>query len=393
MIWNMKELVNKFSGIFGKGEDVRIYSAPGRVELGGNHTDHQKGCVLAASVNLDMRAAVRKNGTTVLRVKSEGYDLMEIDTADLSVKEGEKNTTASLVRGVAAGFKMRGIEVSGLDMYIVSDVFKGSGLSSSAAFEVLLGTAFSDMFDASFSAVEIAKIGQFAEHEYFGKPCGLMDQMASSVGGIVAIDFISEEPSVEKIECNLKEYGYDLAIIDAGADHADLTSEYASLPSEMKSVAAFFGKEVLGEVDEREFYKSIADVRKKVGDRAVLRAVHFFRDTKRAKAEADCLKSGDFEGFLKLLGESGRSSFMYLQNIYVKGAVKNQAMAYALAVCEELLLGRGAVRIQGGGFGGTLEAFVPCDLTEQFKEGIDKMIGKNMCTVLTIRPDGGKRIK
>ncbi|MBE6911496.1 MAG: galactokinase [Ruminococcaceae bacterium] len=389
----MKELLNKFCETFGNGEDIRFYSAPGRVELGGNHTDHQRGAVLAASVNLDMRAAVCKNGTDVIRVKSEGYDMVEIDLSDLSVKEEDKNTTTALIRGVADAFIRRGIALSGVDMYVVSDVFRGSGLSSSAAFEVLVGTALSDMFDAGFSAVEIAKIGQYAEREHFGKPCGLMDQMASSVGGIVAIDFLPEDPIVEKIECDLDEYGYDLVVIDAGADHADLTEEYASIPSEMNSVAKLLGKEVLGEASEEEFYNNIVNIRKNVGDRAVLRAVHFFRDTKRAKLEADCLRKGDFDGFLKLIRESGMSSFMYLQNIYVSGETKNQTMAYALAVCEEFLEGKGAVRIQGGGFGGTLEAFVPKCMTEKFRDGIDKMIGKGMCTVLTIRKDGGIRIK
>ena len=339
-----------------------------------------------------MRGAVAGNGRNVIRVKSEGYDTVEIDLTDLSVKESDKNTTTALIKGVADAFVKRGISLSGVDMYVVSDVFRGSGLSSSAAFEVLVGTALSDMFDASFSAVEIAKIGQYAEREHFGKPCGLMDQMASSVGGIVAIDFLDDEPKVEKIECDLEKYGYDLVIIDAGADHADLTEEYASIPAEMKSVAAILGKEVLGEASEDEFYKNIADIRRKVGDRAVLRAVHFFRDTKRASLEAECLKKQDFDGFLNLIRESGKSSFMYLQNIYVAGEIRNQAMAYALAVCEELLGGEGAVRIQGGGFGGTLEAFVPKSKTESFKAGIDDMIGKNMCTVLTIRSDGGKRI-
>ncbi len=388
----MKELLDKFYETFGEHNDVRVYSAPGRVELGGNHTDHQKGRVLAASVNLDMRCVAAKNECDVIRVKSEGYDTVEIDLKDLSVKEADKNTTTALIRGVADAFVKRGIKLSGLDMYVVSNVFRGSGLSSSAAFEVLIGTALSDMFDAGFSAVEIAKIGQFSEHEHFGKPCGLMDQMASSVGGIVAIDFLTDEPKVEKIECDLEEYGYDLVIIDAGADHADLTEEYASIPAEMKSVASLLGKEVLGEVSEDEFYKNIAGIREKVGDRAVLRAVHYFRDTKRAALEAECLKKKDFDGFLNLIRESGKSSFMYLQNIYVAGTIKNQAMAYALAVCEELLEGRGAVRIQGGGFGGTLEAFVPKTMTEAFKAGIDSMIGKDMCTVLTIRQDGGKRL-
>ncbi len=388
----MKKLINSFQMQFGEREDIRVYSAPGRVELGGNHTDHQCGCVLAASINLDMRAAVAKNGKRVLRVKSEGYRQIDIDLSDLSSRESEKNTTKSLIRGIAACFSKRGKDLSGVDMHIVSDVLRGSGLSSSAAFEVLIGTALSDMFDANFTPEEIAEIGQYAEREYFGKPGGLMDQLACAVGGVDFIDFSHTPAKIEKIECDMKTYGYDLAIIDAGADHAGLTHEYASIPAEMKKVARVFGREVLGEVSENEFYDRISQVRSDVGDRATLRAVHFFRDSRRAKEEAKCLKCSDFDGFLKLVKESGDSSFKYLQNIYVSGAVKNQEMAYALAVCEELLGGRGAVRIQGGGFGGTLEAFVPCEMTESFKLGIEKMLGKDMCKILSFRKDGGIRI-
>ena len=349
--------------------------------------------MLAASVSLDMRAAVAKNGSNILRVKSEGYPQIEIDVEDLSVREEEKNTTASLIRGVADGIKKRGKEISGADMYIVSDVLRGSGLSSSAAFEVLIGTALSDLFDAKLSAEDIACVGQYAEKIHFGKPSGLMDQMACSVGGVVAIDFSKTPARIEKIELDIEKLGYDLVIVDAGADHTDLTSEYASIPFEMKRVAAFFGKSVLSEISESAFYERISDVRKSVGDRATLRAVHYFRDSRRAVKEAECLRNGDFEGFLRLVSESGNSSFKYLQNIYVAGAVENQAMAYALAISEQLLAGRGAVRIQGGGFGGTLEAFVPRNMTEKFCRGIELMIGKDMCKVLTIRKDGGIRLK
>lgn len=389
----MEKLINSFYKMFGERDGVAVYSAPGRVELGGNHTDHQHGCVLAAGVNLDMRAAAAKNGEQVIRVKSEGYPLIEIDLPDLSVREEDKNTTSALIRGVADAFSKRGRAVCGADMYIVSDVLRGSGLSSSAAFEVLVGTALSDLSGAGFNAVEIAEIGQYAETVHFGKPSGLMDQMASSVGGIVAIDFSHSPAKIEKIDFDLKAPGYDLVIINAGADHADLTAEYASIPAEMKSVAAIFGKDVLSEVSESEFYSRIAEVRRAVGDRAVLRAVHFFAETQRAAREAESLRRGDFEGFLKLVTESGNSSFKYLQNVYVSGSVRDQAMAYALAVCEKLLSGRGAVRIQGGGFGGTLEAFVPCDMTESFCAGVDAMIGKDMYNVLTIRKDGGMKIR
>ena len=388
----MEKLINSFFEMFGKREGVSVYSAPGRVELGGNHTDHQHGCVLAAAVNLDMRAAAAKNGESIIRVKSEGYPLIEIDLSDLSVREEDKNTTSALVRGVADAFSKRGRALCGADMYIVSDVLRGSGLSSSAAFEVLVGMVLSDLSGAGFNAVEIAEIGQYAETVHFGKPSGLMDQTASSVGGIVAIDFSESPAKIEKIECDLKAHGYDLVIIDAGADHADLTAEYASIPAEMKSVAKFFEKEFLSAVSESEFYSRIAQVRGVVGDRAVLRAVHFFSETVRAVREAEALREDDFEGFLKLVTESGNSSFKYLQNIYVSGSVRDQAMAYALSVCEKLLSGHGAVRIQGGGFGGTLEAFVPRDMTESFCAGVDAMIGKDMYKVLTVRKDGGMKI-
>ncbi len=386
------ELKKSFALLFGENKEIRVYSAPGRVELGGNHTDHQNGCVLAAAVSLDMKAAVAPNGSNVIRVKSEGYDIIELSLDDLEPVEADKNTTKALVRGVADGMVKRGGKPFGIDMYIISDVLKGSGLSSSAAFEVLLGTAMSDMFGCEMSAVEIAQNGQYAEIVHFGKPSGLMDQMASSVGGVVAIDFSLNPPKIEKLECNLVEYGYDLVIIDAGADHADLTDEYAAIPSEMKSVAKIFGKELLREVDEKEFYDRIAEVRKAVGDRAVLRAVHFYNDSRRAVLEAECLKNKDFDGFLKLVTESGKSSFMYLQNIYVSGEIKNQAMAYALAVCENALAGEGAVRIQGGGFGGTLEAFVPKYKTSEFAKNVEAAIGKDACKVISLRTSGGVRL-
>ncbi len=389
----MEKLISSFEETFGNGRDISVYSAPGRVEIGGNHTDHQRGCVLAAAVNLDMRAAVSKNGTDVINIKSEGYREFSISLSDLSPKEEEKNHTKALVRGVARGLSDRGGKLSGVDMYITSNVLRGSGLSSSAAFEVLIGTALNDMFSVGLTAPEIAKVAQFAETVFFGKPCGLMDQMASSVGGIVAIDFESDNPKIERIECDLEKYGYDLAIIDAGADHADLTEEYASIPRDMKKIAGYFGKNVLREVSREEFLSELPSIREKAGDRAILRAMHYFNDSDRAVREAECLRRGDFDGFLELVRESGRSSFMYLQNIYVSGSVENQAMAYAICVCEELLGGHGACRIQGGGFGGTIEAFVPKTMTESLRCGISRILGENMCHILTIRNDGGIKIR
>ncbi len=389
----MERIVEKFLNTFGDRDDIREYSAPGRVEIGGNHTDHQGGCVLAAAINMEVRAIAALNGKNVIAVKSEGYPEIEIDISDLSVKEEEKNTTSALIRGVLDGLSRRGVKLAGADMYIVSNVLKGSGLSSSAAFEVLLVTALSDLFGAEFSPVEKAIIGQYAESVYFGKPCGLMDQTASASGGICAIDFSTNPPHLEKIEFDFAKNGYDLAIIDAGADHADLTEQYAEIPNEMRSAARCFGKEILSEVTIEEFFSKIKEVREKLGDRATLRAVHFLNDTRRAKDEAEALKRGDLSTFLALVSDSGASSFKYLQNIYVSGEIKNQAMAFAIAVCEKLLDGEGAVRIQGGGFGGTIEAFVPKDKTEYFKSEVERILGKDACRILTVRNEGGVRIR
>ncbi len=388
-----KMLEAAFEQKFGSGKNVHMYSAPGRIEIGGNHTDHQGGVVLAAAINLESRAAVAKNGLDVIRAFCDKHGEFEISLSELEVFEEEKNTTAALIRGVAKGLSLRGVDLFGVDMYIESEVLPGSGLSSSAAFEVLVAKALSDICGGNLSAEAMAEIGQFAEREFFGKPCGLMDQMASSVGGITAIDFSENPAKIKKIECDISEYGYDIVIIDAGADHADLTEEYADIPREMCAVANFFGKKILGEVDEETFYGDISSARAALGDRAILRAIHFFSDSRRAKEEAGCLKNRDFEGFLRRIRESGDSSFKYLQNIYPAGAKKNQAMAFALAICERLLGGRGAVRIQGGGFGGTLEAFVPNDMTEDFISGIEKTLGNNMSKLLSIRLEGGLKIK
>ncbi|MBQ5777529.1 MAG: galactokinase [Oscillospiraceae bacterium] len=388
-----KELISSFKERFGPSREVNIYSAPGRIEIGGNHTDHQGGAVLAAAINLESSAAVASNGLDVIRAFCEGHGEFEIKLSELSPRESEKNSTPALIRGVAAGLESRGVKLFGVDIYTKSQVLPGSGLSSSAAFEVLLGRALSDMCGAELSAEAVAEVGQYAEREFFGKPCGLMDQMASSVGGVVAIDFSKSPVGIEKIECDISEFGYDIVIIDAGADHADLTEEYAAIPREMSAVAEVFGKNLLSEVSENEFYENIGKVREMCGDRATLRAAHFFADDARARNEAKCLKNGDFDGFLKLVDESGTSSFKYLQNIYPSGYRENQAMAAAELVCRRNLGGRGAVRIQGGGFGGTLEAFVPKDITSEFINNVAKVLGENSCKLLSIRPCGGIKVK
>ena len=372
-----------------------IFSAPGRTELGGNHTDHQHGRVLAAAVDLRTDAAVALNGENCIRVLSEGYPLCEVSLDDLFVDTAEFGTTKALIRGVAAAFQERGCILRGFDAYCVSNVLPGSGLSSSAAFEVLIGTIINHLFfKNTLSAVEVAQIGQYAENVYFGKPCGLMDQTASSVGAIIGIDFLDPaKPVVERIEFDFASCGYALCIIDSGADHAALTHEYAAIPDEMKAVAAFFGKEVLREVDENEFYARIKEVRAAAGDRAVLRAMHFFDDNRRVQEQVAALKSGDFERFLAMSNESGRSSWLYLQNVVPTGATAHQDMALALALTQKLLGGKGAVRVHGGGFAGTLQAFVPKDMLVSFKTAIEATLGEGACHVLSIDPNGGVMVE
>lgn len=372
------------------GKEPRIFSAPGRTEIGGNHTDHQHGCVLAAAVDLDILGAALPNGTKAIRVFSEGFHTVEVNIQDLSVREEEKNTSASLVRGIAAKMIEKGYPIEGFDLYATSNVLKGSGLSSSAAFEVLLGTVMNGLFcGGKISPVDIATIGQYAENKYFGKMSGLMDQTASAVGGIVSIDFHNKAPIVKKLDFEFKNSGYSLCIIDSGADHADLSDQYSAIPLEMGQVAKELGAEVLRDIDPREFISKLGNIRKSVGDRAVFRALHFYRENQRAIDEAKRLAQGDFLGFLSLVNESGLSSLMYLQNVSVEGSVKNQEVLYALMACDILLDGRGAFRVHGGGFAGTVQAFVPNEMLTEFKSGIEAMVGEGSCHVLSIRMAGG----
>ena len=367
-------------------DKVYHFSAPGRTEIGGNHTDHQHGCVIAAAVDMETMAEVTLNGTNVIRVDSEGYRPVEIDLGDLNAKESERNTTAALIRGVAAAFAQRGYKLAGFDAKVKSTVLPGSGLSSSAAFEVLIGRILNGLFaNGEVSAIEIAQIGQYAENVYYGKPSGLMDQMASSVGGLVFIDFNDPKmPVVEKVDYDFAHSGYTLCTIDAGADHADLTDEYAAIPAEMKQVARFFGKEVLREVDEKEFYKEIAELRKETGDRAVLRAIHFFNENKRVQLQVRALKNDNFDAFLHYVNESGLASWTLLQNVTPAGYVEKQDMAFTIALCQQLLGGEGAVRIHGGGFAGTALAFVPNDKFESFKAAVESALGTGHCHPLKI---------
>lgn len=372
----------------------RYFSAPGRTEIGGNHTDHQRGRVLAAAVNLEAVAAVAENGSKVIRVLSEGYPLCQVDLTQLQPKPEEVNTTLALIRGVAARFTELGCQVQGFDAYIKSTVLPGSGLSSSAAFEVLVGTVINGLFfDGKLTQPEIAQVGQFAENVYFGKPCGLMDQMASAVGGLVAIDFFHKDaPQIRKVDFDFSSCGHSLCIIDSQASHADLTDEYAAIPGELKKICGCFGKEVLTEIPEAEFYRAIPVLRQRCGDRAVLRAIHFYEENARVPKQVAALEQGDFPEFLRLVKESGHSSWMYLQNVVPAGYTDHQEMAIALAMCDKLLQGRGAYRVHGGGFAGTVQAFVPDDLLEHFCRGMDAVLGEGACHVLSIRSQGGVEI-
>ena len=369
----------------------RYFSAPGRTEIGGNHTDHQRGRVLAAAVNLDTRAAVRVNGTSLIRILSKGYPMSQVDISDLTPKAEEINGTPALIRGVAARFHQMGCDVRGFDAYCESTVLPGSGLSSSAAYEVLIGTIINGLFfDGKVSQPEIAQIGQYAENVFFGKPCGLMDQMASAVGNLVSIDFLDKDkPVIDPVDFDFASCGHALCIIDSQASHADLTDEYAAIPGELKAICAQFGKDVLTQIDEADFYARIPELRKACGDRAVLRAVHFYQENARVPKQVAALKAGDFDGFLSLVKQSGYSSYMYLQNVIPAGYKEHQDVAVSLALCEHCLNGRGAYRVHGGGFAGTVQAFVPFDLLETFRTGIDAVLGEGACHVLSIRPQGG----
>ena len=388
-----KRLDAGFAAAF-DGAAERYFSAPGRTEVSGNHTDHQRGRVLAGAVNLDTVAAVRANGTNVIRVQSKGYPLCQVRLDALEPVADEINSTPALIRGVAARFAQLGCKVEGFDAYCESTVLPGSGLSSSAAFEVLMGTILNELFfGGKCSAVEIAQIGQYAENVFFGKPCGLMDQTASSVGGVVAIDFAdTAHPAVERMELDLAGEGYALCILDSGADHADLTGEYAAITDELKAVCACFGKSVLREVPEADFLAELPRVRQAAGDRAVTRAMHVYAENRRAAAEAEALKAGDFGTYLELVRQSGASSTQYLQNVTPTGQTTRQELLVTIGLCQALLGDRGAARVHGGGFGGTAQAYVPLDMVVDFKARTEAVLGKGSCHVVRIRPVGGARL-
>ena len=390
----IEDLLNSFHGLFGQGQPV-IYSAPGRTEIGGNHTDHQHGRVLAGSVNVDMLAAAAENGSSLVNVKSEGYDMFTVDLNCLKPVEGEQGTTAALVRGICSEIARRGYPVRGFDACVTSQVMQGSGLSSSAAFEVLMGAVVNGLFcGEALNATDLAIIGQKAENLFFGKPCGLMDQMASAWGGIIAIDFQNPAaPVVKPVDFDFAAAGHSLCMIDVGADHANLTHEYAAIPGELGKVSGFFGKTALRDVPEEDFFANIAAVRAAAGDRAVLRAIHIYQENRRVERLCDALEKGDFAGFLQVIRESGRSSWMYLQNVVVTGSTAEQSAALALALCDSILGDRGAFRVHGGGFGGTVQAFVPDELLAEFKARIEAVFGAGHCHVMKIRSKGFMKVE
>ena len=381
---------------YGKAQELSYFSAPGRTEVGGNHTDHNHGCVLAAAVHLDIVAAAAKNDDNVVRLKSLEYPGMDvIDLNDLAPQEKEMEKAASLIRGVCARCRELGYTVGGFNAYTATQVLKGSGLSSSAAFEVVIVTAISHLFnDGAIDAVTAAQIAQYAENVYFGKPSGLMDQTASSVGGFTAIDFHDpKKPVLEKVDFDLAKYNHALCIVDTGGNHADLTGDYAAIPVEMKSVARLLGAEVLRDADEGEFWNRLGELRQKVGDRAVLRAMHFFSDNRTAQEEAALLKAGDFDGFKEKIIASGRSSATRLQNVFACSNPSEQGLSLALAVSEKLLAGKGAWRVHGGGFAGTIQAFVPVEMLEEYRSAMEAVFGEGTCHVLSIRSAGGVQVK
>ncbi len=387
------EAIRKFEEIYGTG-DAKIFSAPGRSEVGGNHTDHQHGNVLATSINLDSIGVVRATDDNIIRLVSDEYDEIVISLDDILLKHEEKETTTSLIKGVVSGFLNRQFKVGGFLAYITSDVLIGAGLSSSAAFETLIGTILSGLYnDMSVSAIDIAIIGQYAENIYFGKPCGLMDQMACSVGNLVYIDFENpKEPVVEKIDFDMEQYGYSLCITDTKGSHADLTDEYAAVPQEMKVVAKHYGKDVLRGIAAADILKEIAVLRSKFGDRSVLRALHFVNENERVIKEVNSLQTGNFEQFLHYVKESGDSSYKYLQNVYASSDVQCQNVSIALATSDLILAENGVSRVHGGGFAGTIQAFVKNGYVDEYKRNMDAVFGEGSCSSLRIRKYGGIQV-
>lgn len=389
-----KKLIKNHCEFF-KDDRISVFSAPGRTEIIGNHTDHQNGCAIGASVNLDIIGAVSYSNDNYITIKSEGYNNVDrIDITDLIIKEEEKNTSSALIRGCASKLKSMGYDIKGFNMYTTSNVLKGSGLSSSAAFENIVVTVMNNLFcNKEVDSVTLAKIGKYAENEYFGKPSGMLDQTASSVGGFVYMDFENKDnPYIEKIDCDFLKYGYSLCIVDTGGNHAALTDEYAAIFGELREVSEYFGKNVIREVSKKEFIENICDLRKKVSDRAVLRALHIFDENERVEKLKNSLKENDFIKFLGEVKKSGESSYKYLQNVYSSLNTKEQSVSLALYFSENILGDNGVSRVHGGGFGGTIQAFVKNEYVETYKEKMEKIFGKDKCYNLFIRQDGGVKV-
>ena len=388
-----RNAIQKYNELFGTDE-IEIYSAPGRTEVCGNHTDHQNGMVLAASINLDAIAVVGKGSGNTIEVKSDGYPLLRFDFNNLDIIESEKGTTTALIKGVLNKIKENGYQIGSFHAYITSDVLSGSGLSSSAAFESLIGTIISGLFNnMSISPIEIAMIGQYAENVYFGKPCGLMDQMTCSVGDFVHIDFKTPgNPIVNKIEFDIADKGYSLCIVDTKGSHANLTDDYAAIPTEMKEIAGYFHKQYLSEITKQEFMENLPNLYGNVGDRSILRAFHFFGENERVAKAASMLSEDNFEAFLEIIKESGISSYQFLQNVYSNKYEQTQPVPITLAMSEYFLGNNGVCRVHGGGFAGTIQAFVKTDFVPEYKKQIEKILGEGTCHVLKIRKYGGIKV-
>ncbi len=389
--------INEFCKLYGTQRDICLFSVPGRSEISGNHTDHNHGCVLAGAIDRDIIAVAAKSDKNTVRIQSEGHVEGVVDLSLASKSDCfKKQTSRALIAGVCAGFMNKGYEVGGFDAYTTSQVLRGSGLSSSAAFEVMVGNILNHLFNNSkIPNTEIAKIAQYSENEYYGKPCGLMDQMACAVGGFVYIDFLDpKNPTVEPINFSLSDAGYSLCIINTHGRHSDLASDYAAVPAEMKSVASFFGRDVLRGITEEQIVQNSPVLRRASGDRAVLRALHFVRENERVEKQVKCLKSNDINGFISLVKESGNSSFRYLQNVYSPTNPAEQSISLALCLTEGVLCGeRCAWRVHGGGFAGTVQAFVPDEYKQQYATFMDSIYGDGSCIIMSIRPDGAIKIE
>ncbi len=386
------EAIDGFTENFGDSDELRLFSVPGRSEISGNHTDHNNGKVLAASINLDIIAVAHRTDTGIVNIKSKGFSPDSVKIADIKVDPDKFFTSFAVIEGMCEGLESSGYTIGGFDAYTTSDVLKGSGLSSSAAFEVMVGNIMRTLYNNDVDDVAIAKLAQYAENKYFGKPCGLMDQTACAVGGFISIDFADpKNPIVGKPAFDLSALGYSLCIVNTGGNHADLNADYASVPAEMKAVAAYFGKEVLREISLDEIIAAIPALREKTGDRAIMRAIHFVNENARVTEQAKALANGDLSAFFNGVRASGNSSFKFLQNVYTVKNVEEQGLSLALAVTEDFLAkldAPSACRVHGGGFAGTIQAFMPESATADYARLMDGVFGEGATYILRIRNNG-----